>query len=338
MNGVNDVDVLSRTASSVARSASETPAACRACQGPVSDADGRSPALVRCDACGLTALRDIPAREVIQQSYQEDYYEARTGARFFGAAEFALGLLKRLRCNAILRRQTGPGRILDVGCGRGDLLDLFAERGWEVLGTQLSRTAAEAARRSRGVDVLLGELPELAIDGRFDVVTFFHVLEHLDRPGEYLRRAYELLQPQGLLVIEVPNCAGVGFRLLERRHFCFDYPNHLLHFTPQSLERLLARSGFRVEERSFFSLEYSPYTTLQNLLNLLPGEPNRLYRSFMRNADGKRLRASPVTWCHGLLGLAVSLPAFAIAVGCAFVGGGNTMRLYCRIADSTPGR
>jgi SAM-dependent methyltransferase len=183
------------------------------------------------------------------------------------------------------------------------------------------------------VAVLLGELPELPIDGGFDVVTFFHVLEHLDRPEEYLRRARELLDPGGLLVIEVPNCAGIGFRLLGRRHFCFDYPNHLLHFTPTSLERLLGRSGFRVEDRSYFSLEYSPYTTLQNLLNCIPGEPNRLYRSFMRNAGAGRLRASPLTWCHGALGLALSLPALAISVGSAIVRGGNTIRVYSRIAE-----
>jgi 2-polyprenyl-3-methyl-5-hydroxy-6-metoxy-1,4-benzoquinol methylase len=109
------------------------------------------------------------------------------------------------------------------------------------MGTQLSRTAAESARSQYGVEVLVGELPEPNLpEGAFHVVTFFHVLEHLGRPEAYLRRAWELLIPGGLLVVEVPNLAGPGFRILGTRNFCTDYPNHLVFFTPESLSRLLA--------------------------------------------------------------------------------------------------
>ncbi|HWS16154.1 MAG TPA: class I SAM-dependent methyltransferase, partial [Candidatus Methylomirabilis sp.] len=245
--------------------------------------------------------------------------------------ERIVAAFRLLRMQAILRRVPGPGSFLDVGCGRGLLPALFLERGWRASGTQLSRTAAEAARRRYGVEVAVGELPELPLPAEgYDVVTFFHVLEHLDRPEAYLVKARELLVPAGLLVVEVPNFASPGFRILGTRNFCTDYPNHLVFFTPDTLRRLLLRCGFSVDAVSHFSLEYSPYTTLQNLLNLLPGEPGRLYKALMGNEEGKRLRRSPVTWIHAILACALALPAFLISLAGTVLPVGNTMRFYCR--------
>ena len=162
------------------------------------------------------------------------------------------------------------------------------------------------------------------------MITLFHVIEHLRKPGEYLKVAHELLSDDGLLVIECPNCAGLGFRWLGRRHLCFDYPHHLLFFTPHSLRRLLKSHGFQVTERSNFSLEYSPFTTLQNLLNLLPGEANRFFRSLMRNPEGRRLRRSLWTWLHWGLASGLTVPAVILSALGLVAPAGNTMRFYCR--------
>ena len=186
---------------------------CRLCGGAADTASRGAPEIVRCKACALLSLAEIPSREEREAQYQDEYYAKDTGARFLGIIEAALRFLKQLRIRSILRLCRGPGSILDVGCGRGDLIQLFQERGWNALGTQVSRTAAEAARRLRGVEVVIGELPALSLAPQsFDVVTFLHVLEHLDRPGDYLSEARSLLRPGGLLVIEVPNCAGPGPR------------------------------------------------------------------------------------------------------------------------------
>jgi glycosyltransferase involved in cell wall biosynthesis len=121
-----------------------------------------------------------------------------------------------------------------------------------------------------------------------------------------------------------------GFRLLGTRDFCTDYPNHLVFFTPHSLGRLLGSCGFRVEEVSHFSLEYSPYTTLQNILNFLPGIPGRLYKAMMGNEDGRRLRRSPVTWLHAISGILLAVPAIVLSLAGLAAPVGNTMRFYCK--------
>jgi SAM-dependent methyltransferase len=285
---------------------------------------------VQCDGCSLASLAEFPSPREREAAYQEEYYREGSGERFLGPLERVVTGFRRLRVRAIERRHPGPGSVLDVGCGRGVLLRIFRERGWTAAGTQLSRTAADAARRRYGVDVSVGELPELPFPaGSFDVIAFFHVLEHLDRPEAYLRKAWELLAPGGLLVAEVPNFASPGFRILGTRNFCVDFPNHLVFFTPESLSRLLERCGFSVREVSHFSLEYSPFTTLQNLLNALPGEPGRLYRSLMGNAEGERLRRSPVTWLHAALALALAAPAALLSLLGLAAPVGNTVRVYC---------
>jgi 2-polyprenyl-3-methyl-5-hydroxy-6-metoxy-1,4-benzoquinol methylase len=292
-----------------------------------------APTLLRCPACGLLSLAKFPAAEATEALYQDEYYSDGSAERFLKPLEWAVRFFRRLRVRAIERRTEGAGAILDVGCGRGTLLEICQERGWTVLGTQLSQTAIRAAR-ARGVDVRYGELPALALPpGSFNVVTFFHVLEHLEAPEAYLREACRLLKPNGGLVVEVPDFGGLGFRLLGLRHFCVDYPHHLVFFTERSLRALLERSGFEVTGRSRVSLEYSPFTTLQNMLNVVPGKPNRLYRSFMRNAEGKRLRQEPLTWLHAVLAAGLVLPALLVTFLAAPVVGGNTIRLYAQKRD-----
>jgi len=276
-------------------------------------------------------LKEFPGDAEREASYQDDYYEKETGGRFVAIFEGAIALLLQLRVLGILRREKGPASLLDVGCGRGNLLGAFRNRGWRTLGLQLSGTAAEAARRRWGVEVRCEELTDTDLPpGSFRVVTFYHVLEHLPRPKAYLLRARQLLEERGLLVAEVPNHGGAGFRLLRRRHLCYDYPHHLHFFTPSSLRGLFSDCGFEVESQVNFSLEYSPFTTLQNMLNLLPGEPNLLYRGLMRGAGAARLRRLPRYWLHGALALALSPLALALSSAGLVLPVGNTMCFYCR--------
>jgi SAM-dependent methyltransferase len=313
-------------------------AGCRLCGRRVLPYAPGPPAIVKCSSCGAMSLERIPGKETREALYQESYYSPETGGRFLLPLEVILRWFHWRRYRSIVKLEPGPGAILDVGCGRGSLLEIFREGGWTVMGTQASRTAAEAAKRQRGIDVRCQELPAMELPGKsFRVITLFHVLEHLPDPREYLVKARDLLEDGGLLVVEVPNHGGPGFRLLGVRHFCVDYPNHLFFFTPPSLENLLRSCGFRTVSVSRFSLEYSPFTTLQNVLNLLPGEPSRLYRSLMSNDEGRRLRKSPLTWFHYLLAFPLALPALLLSLTALVLPGGNTMRFSCRKAETPPG-
>jgi len=146
---------------------------------------------------------------------------------------------------AVLRRLS-PGRLLDVGAGRGDLGVVLAREGWEVTGLEPSGDACEAARR-RGVRMVQGTLAgggraELGAD--YDVVVFQHALEHVVEPLDDLRRAYELLRPGGFLLVALPNFGCWQARRFGTAWFHLDLPRHRSHFTAAGLERALRATGF----------------------------------------------------------------------------------------------
>lgn len=289
------------------------------------------PLILQCRSCGGGWVSEPPTAVNIEAQYQQDYYQEASGARFLKLVELAVLALKRLRYRSISSLTSGPGQLLDVGCGRGDLILEFQRHGWQAVGTQLSRTATAAAKANRCLDILLGDLPDLELPpDAFDVITFFHVLEHLPDPASHLQTAFTCLKDTGIVVIEVPNFRTIGFYILGRRHLCYDQPHHLIFFSPRGLKALLDSCGFQIQASCFFSLEYGPFTILQNWLNLLPGEPNRLYRSLMGNRAGKSLRHHPLTWIHAALGLLLALPAALLASVSLLLPVGNTLRVYCR--------
>jgi SAM-dependent methyltransferase len=142
-----------------------------------------------------------------------------------------------------------PGRMLDVGCGSGDLLEHFAKKGWETYGIDPSASAAAAAA-NRGARVHHGTLRDQPWQpGSFALITFQHALEHIGDPVDGLMRARALLEPGGLLLIDVPNWACWQRRLLfGSRWHPLELPRHLQHFSPRALARLAAVLELEVRE------------------------------------------------------------------------------------------
>jgi SAM-dependent methyltransferase len=142
---------------------------------------------------------------------------------------------------------TGQGRYLDVGCGSGGALGVAHALGWKVTGIEVDEAAAAKARRFTD-ELHVGDvLTAPFASGRFDVVTAFHVLEHVPDPVAVIRRALAWLAPGGLLIIEVPNAGGLGAALFGKAWSGLELPRHLAHFSPGTLERAVEQAGGRVE-------------------------------------------------------------------------------------------
>jgi SAM-dependent methyltransferase len=138
----------------------------------------------------------------------------------------------------------GPGRLLDVGSGRGDLGLVLGERGWQVTGVEPSREACDQAN-TRGAPTLHGTLATLSprLDRDFDAVLFQHSLEHVTEPLDDLLLARERLRPRGLLLISLPNFGSWQARRFGSDWFHLDLPRHRSHFTMHGITRLLGRAG-----------------------------------------------------------------------------------------------
>ena len=107
--------------------------------------------------------------------------------------------------------------------------------GWDVVGIEFEPSLAEASSRRYGVPVVVGDAVSADVRGPFDVITMWHVLEHLPDPGSALARAAGLLRPGGTLIVSVPNNDSLQARLGGDDWLHLDIPRHIYHFTPGSL-------------------------------------------------------------------------------------------------------
>jgi SAM-dependent methyltransferase len=201
--------------------------------------------VAECRFCrfGLTVpqLRGEELERYYGAQYSDGFYE-RSGGDPSGLLERARG---RFREYAARRRFGGPpfalpdrepGRVLDVGCGAGELLAHYAALGWQTFGIDPAESAVTATAR-RGASVHHGTLADQPWPaGSFELITFSHSLEHIPEPLDALRLALELLAPNGVIAITLPNWSCWQRRFLfGDRWFNLDLPRHLQHFSPRAL-------------------------------------------------------------------------------------------------------
>jgi SAM-dependent methyltransferase len=199
--------------------------------------------IVRCKACGHMQLADLPSEVTLAEAYgqaeSDDYVEEELGQR--ATARRALEGIERHR---------PPGRLLDLGCWVGFLLDEARERGWATVGVEPSTFASAFARERLGLDVRPGDLFTASLEpASFDAVVLGDVIEHLPDPGRALERIASLTAPGGVLYLALPDAGSRIARLLGSRWWSV-IPTHVQYFTRSSLARLLARHGWEPLELS----------------------------------------------------------------------------------------
>lgn len=231
--------------------------ACPTCSGPVHPlvrAGGVDFAL--CDACQVAFWDPMPTEAELSRIYEGERYYGRTR----GGDEHRPSYLHEAYREEVWRSSEErlallpagmKGRMLDIGCGTGEFLARARERGFDVEGLEVQAFAAEAARARYGLTVHVGTVESAALPaGRFDVVSLFHVLEHLRDPVRFLSASVRpLLSDDGFLLLEVPNLDSLDFWLLRDRWLHLSPGEHVWQFTRDGLARMLARSGFEVLDR-----------------------------------------------------------------------------------------
>ena len=192
-------------------------------------------------------------------TYDSDEYYVAGASRLSPAFDGLLRILDRWRTRVVVRR-TGlkTGKVLDVGAGDGRVLHFMRQLGFEVHGTTVSQKSANAARALFGLSLDVSDsLEEVLATGPFDLVTYWHVYEHLEVPCRHTARWPELVRPGGFIVIEVPNTRSVGARLCRDAWLGSDDKHHV---NPQAAEPLLGvlqATGFDVVRTRQFAVKYS---------------------------------------------------------------------------------
>ena len=203
---------------------------------PTNHVPGAHGDLFRCTECGTVEQPSLPGGSTLQELYgemrDEGYLDEEAGRR--ATAERLLDLIGE---------RTSAGRLLDVGCGYGLLLDEARRRGYGVTGLELSESAARYAADALGLDIRRAALEDLAADEEpFDVVLLVDVLEHLKDPRAAIDRCRDLLAPGGTLCVATPDPSSLTARLAGRRWWGY-IPAHSFLLPRRTLRELLSASG-----------------------------------------------------------------------------------------------
>lgn len=215
--------------------------------------------LCRCASCGFLFTEDSPPEDEIGRYYDTPDYISHSDTR--------KGLVNRLYHRArhyMLKRKARlvereshrtTGSLLDIGTGTGYFADTMKQRGWQVQAVEKSEQARRFASEHFGLQVLphtgLDKLPAAA----FDVITLWHVLEHLEHLDKTWERLYDLLADKGVLVVAVPNCSSYDARKYGAYWAAYDVPRHLWHFTPSTMQQWASRHGFIMAARYAMPLD-----------------------------------------------------------------------------------
>jgi len=269
--------------------------------------------LRQCTECSFISTDPLPSPDTLKRYYDKDYwqrYNSKTGG--------LLTLLFSIRMSGIinnLKKMVHQRKcILDWGAGDGSLIRLLDKNGFESYGIDIYST-----------DPANNKLISTTIENApfenefFDAITCFHVLEHIDRPVPALTKAFSLLKPGGIIVVEVPNIDSLGFRIFKSKWYPLDIPVHLNHFNSLAINKLFNRAGkSKIIKVEHFSHRHSPSSLLLSLLPLL--SPPRIRDSYSGNYPLPLM----------ILYMIMQLIIYPFSIFGALINEGEVIRLYAR--------
>lgn len=229
-----------------------------------------------CSHCGFRFTNNVPDEEHIGKYYDSPEYishsDTKKGITNKLYHFFRKRMLRR-KVNIVARHISGkPVRLLDVGCGTGYFIQAAQQKGWKVSGIEKDEKARQSASLRSGVDVKDNNALWSMEQSSYDVITLWHVLEHLEKLNETISKINEILSPKGTVVIALPNCSSYDAHFYKEQWAAYDIPRHLWHFTPVTVEKILAKHGLRVIKKirmpldafyiSMLSEKYKGSTTL----------------------------------------------------------------------------
>ncbi|MEN9960407.1 MAG: hypothetical protein RL045_658, partial [Bacteroidota bacterium] len=137
--------------------------------------------------------------------------------------------------------------LLDIGCGNGHFLAAAKEKGWNINGLELDPETAARAAKLTGLSIA-PSLAEITPEKQFQVITLWHVLEHVYELDDYFNFFKSRLNKDGKLLLALPNPASFDAGYFEEYWAAYDVPRHIYHFTPATITALAAKYGFKLQK------------------------------------------------------------------------------------------
>jgi 2-polyprenyl-3-methyl-5-hydroxy-6-metoxy-1,4-benzoquinol methylase len=204
--------------------------------------------IVKCESCGFKFTNPRPEENNLGDYYKsEDYVSHSNTKKGFINSTYQLvrkyTLLKKLQ---LLSSYFKTGKLLDIGCGTGEFLNICKSAKWNTLGIEPDVGARKMAVENFGLDVR-EEIEIKNIESEsFDVITMWHVLEHVPQLNERIEDLKRLIKPNGIIIIAVPNCNSLDAKIYKENWAAYDVPRHLYHFTPKDVEHVFKNHDLKL--------------------------------------------------------------------------------------------
>lgn len=207
--------------------------------------------IVECDSCGFKYTNPRPEENKIGKYYQsEEYVSHNDSNKGFINGIYQLvkkyTLWKKLNLMVQISGKK-TGKLLDYGCGTGDFIKILSDVKWEVMGLEPDEGARKLAQNKVGEEKVKDLSIINSLDANFDVITCWHVVEHIHELNKTIASLKNSLQAKGKLLIAVPNITSYDFSHYREFWAALDVPRHLYHFRPTDIENLAKKHGLEVE-------------------------------------------------------------------------------------------
>jgi len=185
----------------------------------------------------------------------------------------------------LVRRNRTTGRLLDVGAGVGLFVREAIDAGYDAHGLEISAQAVETGIAALKVPLTCGDFLTTEMSAAdYDMVTFWHVFEHLADPRAILAKVHHILRPSGKVIIAVPNFDSMQSRVFRSRWYHIDVPRHLFHYTPRTLGVVVEQSGFWLEDVQYGWRDHDRAGILGSIMRLSPPGESLVHKSVRKIA------------------------------------------------------
>lgn len=204
--------------------------------------------IVECISCGFKFTNPRPDENKLGEYYKSEAYISHSNIKkgFINSAYQLVRKYTLLKKLQLISGYYKTGKILDIGCGTGEFLNVCKRAKWGTIGIEPDDDARKMAIENHGLDVREEiEIKRLESDS-FDVISMWHVLEHVPRLNERIEELKRLIKSNGIIIIAVPNCASLDAEIYAEYWAAYDLPRHLYHFSPKDIESVFKNHGLQV--------------------------------------------------------------------------------------------
>ena len=247
--------------------------------------------ICECLNCGLLYTMPRPSKDKIGNYYKsEEYYSHQENKKGFIPKIYECVKKVNLRHKYKLATEgLETGNMMDIGCGVGDFIHTAEVKGWQGLGVEPSDDAKAIAKKRVKANIIRSEELEKLPDGTFDLITMWHVLEHVDELKWQVSQLQRLVKSNGRIVIAVPNYKSYDGQYYKEHWAAYDVPRHLNHFNKQTITKIFKASGLELKktDKLIWDAYYISYMSEQYKHHKFPLIKGA-YRGLVSNCKARR--------------------------------------------------